>query len=73
MTEHICPDCDSKKVVTEQLDDTFQYGLDADHVMLTVNIPVERCEDCGAQFCGWKAEEIREAAVQEHLSKKKIN
>lgn len=60
-----CPECDAE-VMTVTKEETFQYGVASDCVMLSILIPVHSCPDCKFQFTDQVAEILRDRAVSEH-------
>ena len=54
---------------------TFQYGIDADHVMLNCKLPVYHCLDdkCKFAWYNYTGEEAIQAAIDKYLAKKNNN
>jgi putative zinc finger/helix-turn-helix YgiT family protein len=70
-----CPNCDSSKVKTELRINSFPYGVGDAAVELTAEVPVHICADCGQEFAGEIAAQLRHEAVCRHeklLSPKEI-
>lgn len=62
-----CPECGSKRIVTEAVDHRFPYGQEDPAVELSARIPVRRCEECGDEFLDDEAEDLIHEAVCRHL------
>lgn len=62
-----CPECGSKRIVTETVDHRFPYGQEDTAVELSARIPVRRCEECGDEFLDYEAEDLMHEAVCRHL------
>lgn len=62
-----CPNCDSTRVRTERVEQTFGYGAEEDLVELTAVVHAHTCSDCGLVFAGSDAEDARHEAVCRHL------
>lgn len=64
---YICSECDSKNIITNLEELKFPYGVGAESVQLSCEIPVHRCKDCGYGFIDKEAENLRHEAVCHHL------
>ena len=64
-----CPDCGSKVIETNVVDDPFQYGYGEKAVMLSAPVPFRRCITCGFEWTDSNAEDVRQAAINDHLRK----
>ncbi len=62
-----CPECGSKRIVTEAVDHRFPYGREDPPVELSACIPVRRCAECGDEFLDDEAEDLMHEAVCRHL------
>jgi len=62
-----CPNCDSDRVRTERVQQTFGYGAGEAAVELTAWVRAHTCSDCGLVFAGSDAEDARHEAVCRHL------
>lgn len=62
-----CPQCDSPRLVSKQVEDRFPYGSGANAVELSARIPVQQCQECGLEFSGEEAEAARHEAICRHL------
>ncbi len=62
-----CPECESKRITTENIKHRFPYGKDADAVELSACIPVRRCGECGDEFLDSEADDLMHEAVCHHL------
>lgn len=62
-----CPMCDCNSIVTSHEKESFEYGAGKESVKLHAYIPVSKCESCGYEFVGEKADEIRYDAICDHL------
>lgn len=60
-----CFECDGA-VRTEWHDHTFDYGVDEPAPRLSARIPVEVCNECGAESLGYRAERLIHEAVCAH-------
>ena len=73
MTEFLpntCPVCTSTKLYSKNEEVQFPYGPDgSNQVVLSAVVPVQYCQDCGFTSTGTEAEEIRNAAVSQHLTR----
>ncbi|MDN2699293.1 hypothetical protein O0882_23535 [Janthinobacterium sp. SUN073] len=62
-----CPMCEAHDVVTQRELEKFEYGRGKDLAVLNIYIPVSSCRNCGFEFVGEKADEIRYDAICNHL------
>lgn len=62
-----CPMCDGKNITTESVLEKFEYGAGEKVALLSVYIPVNECKNCGYEFAGEKADELRHDAICNHL------
>jgi putative zinc finger/helix-turn-helix YgiT family protein len=62
-----CPSCGSDHVITDYVDDSFEYGEGAKAVCLTARIPLRRCQACSFAFIDEAGEIARHEAVCRHL------
>jgi putative zinc finger/helix-turn-helix YgiT family protein len=62
-----CFNCGSLNVKKEWKNQRFQYGSGESAVELNAEMPVYCCEECGFEFAGAEAEDIRHEAVCRHL------
>jgi hypothetical protein len=65
-----CPNCESKLISTDIVDDEFAYGVAPHSVMLKAEVLVFKCGDCGESWTGEQAEVSRGEAVNAHLASK---
>jgi YgiT-type zinc finger domain-containing protein len=65
--EMICPSCGGNNITINIVSTAFQYG---DSDIVPVQLPVRTCNTCEFEFCGYEAEEARDAAVKTYLSNK---
>lgn len=63
----VCPDCDGKIAKTDYVKDRFDYGVGTSHVVLSVTVPVEVCQECGAHHNTDRGDQIRHDAICQHL------
>lgn len=63
-----CPMCEKERVITERELEKFEYGLGENATLLSVYIPVNKCQNCGYEFVGEKADELRHDAICHHLN-----
>jgi DNA-binding transcriptional regulator YiaG len=45
----------------------FEYGIGKQAVLLSAYIPIMKCQNCGYEFVGERADEIRHEKICEHL------
>ena len=64
----VCPDCGSQEVVRVIREQCWVYGVNAT-VECIADVPVWECGKCGAAYTDGKMELIRQAIVDEYLSK----
>lgn len=69
-SEPRCEQCGFGRLVEEMREQRFHYGQDSP-VELCVVVPVIRCIDCLDEWCDFRAEDIRQAAVDNFLAKSK--
>lgn len=62
-----CAFCGSTHTETRYIRESFPYGTGERSVMLSAEVPVTRCMDCGGEFSGPQAELARHEAVCRHL------
>lgn len=62
-----CPQCDSRRLVSREIEDRFPYGSGPKAIELFARIPVMQCQDCGLEFSGEEAERARHEAICKHL------
>jgi 5-methylcytosine-specific restriction endonuclease McrA len=62
-----CPQCGINNVATSDYKQEFYYGT-VKKVKLTAQVPLRSCISCGFQYFDDKAEQIREAVVNDFLS-----
>jgi|ERR1017187_2427129 putative zinc finger/helix-turn-helix YgiT family protein len=62
-----CPDCESSEFVVRERDQTLQYGRGDSTVNVPCLIPTYVCSECGCEWTGPEAEDIRHDAVCRHL------
>jgi len=62
-----CPSCGGTNVITTTQTQEFTYGVGADAVRLSAEIPVRRCGDCRFEFYDREGEEARHEAVCRYL------
>lgn len=62
-----CDDCDQTTVRKSFEQQEFQYGAGKDAVLLTVSLPVWRCQACDSAYVEEEGEIIQHEAVCRHL------
>lgn len=62
-----CFNCGSTSISKVWKNQRFQYGNGESAVELNADMPVHSCEECGSEFAGAEAEELRHEAVCRHL------
>ncbi len=62
-----CPQCGHDSVHAHPEKQKFEYGDEPHAVLLTADVLVSRCDECGFEFTDDSAEEARHDAVCEHL------
>ena len=62
-----CFNCGSSGIEKTWRRQSFQYGNGASAVELTAEMPVYSCAECGFEFVGAEAEDVRHEAVCRHL------
>lgn len=62
-----CAACGSKNLSRRTEIDEFEYGADEDTAVLSVDVVVFSCRDCGFEFTGPSAEAARHDAMCRHL------
>lgn len=62
-----CPSCDSYATYKQYETETFPYGSAETAVMLSADVPVHHCNECGFIFTDEAAEKLRHEAVCRHL------
>lgn len=62
-----CPSCGSNNVTSAPEIEHFQYGEEADSVMLSASIQVHHCASCGMSFTAEDASDSRHEAVCRYL------
>lgn len=70
-TGFACPDCEKTDALrVEMVTESFQYGADPNGVILSATVPRYTCDHCGFRFADSEAEDLRTAAVTDHLRRK---
>lgn len=64
-----CPDCDSDRFVREIREQRFAYGKGGAEAEINCRVPVYKCLDCGCEWTGSDAEEVRHEAICRHLKR----
>ena len=67
--KYICFDCDGTSITEYETLHTFPYG--GQGVELSVKVPVQKCEDCGAEFLDYVAIDLMDDAVKRHKQETK--
>lgn len=62
-----CAQCGAETVSTEWTTDAFVWGDGDSAVTLRVRVPFRSCSSCGSSYLDHEAEDIRHAAVCDHL------
>jgi putative zinc finger/helix-turn-helix YgiT family protein len=62
-----CPNCGKQSLSTVFETENIVYGSGKEATEIPVELPVRRCGECGFQYTDEEAEDIRHAAVCEHL------
>lgn len=62
-----CPACEAVAARPSLQVQQFEYGAAADRAILSAEVQVWTCDECGFEFTGGDAEELRHAAVCKHL------
>jgi putative zinc finger/helix-turn-helix YgiT family protein len=65
--EIVCPDCDSHDVPLSYEKQTFEYGVGAEAVLLSADVPMYRCGECGYAFVGPQGADIEHEIICRHL------
>lgn len=65
-----CPACHGGSFLSEVARQRFPYGAGVDSVVLTADVPVRVCCQCGYVLMGEDAEQARSAAVRRYLDRK---
>ncbi len=63
----VCGECGSERIRTNREIYKFPYGVGADTVELSCEVPVRNCADCGFSFIDGEAEDICHKEVCKHL------
>lgn len=67
-----CASCGVEGCITSRdIEDKFIYGGGDDAIELMVTVPLRTCKSCGFEFFDYIAEQIRDEAVRQHLSRDK--
>ena len=61
-----CHDCDCDQVREDEEFEPLVYGVGADAILIQCIVPVIRCQVCDFAWTDYRAEEIRDAAVQRY-------
>lgn len=64
----VCPSCNSKNLKEKWEKDEFEYATEG--VKLSANVPFCYCEDCNFIFTDFRAEKLRQNAVDNYLEKR---
>lgn len=64
-----CEMCESNAVTVRWHEERFVYGSGDDQMLLSANVPVYECGECGEMYTGHEAEELRHEAVCRHLGR----
>lgn len=62
-----CPMCEGSSVIANTELEKFEYGIGKNMATISVYIPVNRCQSCGYEFVGERADELRHDAICNHL------
>jgi putative zinc finger/helix-turn-helix YgiT family protein len=62
-----CPMCEAHNVVTQFEKENFEYGVGKEATILSIYIPVNKCQSCDYEFVSEKADEIRHDEICNHL------
>jgi hypothetical protein len=63
-----CPNCESRNITTDIIDDEFPYGIAPHSVMLKAEVVAFKCLDCTETWTGEQGEVARTEAVNAHLA-----
>ena len=63
----LCPICESKRIVTRELSESFPYGSGKEEVTLSAVVPVHSCQDCQFEFTDEFADQAKHNAICQHL------
>lgn len=63
----LCPVCESKRIVTRELSESFPYGSGKEEVTLSAIVPVHSCQDCQFEFTDELADQEKHNAICKHL------
>ena len=63
----LCPVCESKRIVTRKLSESFPYGSGKEEVTLSAIVPVHSCQDCQFEFTDELADQAKHNAICQHL------
>lgn len=63
----VCGECGSERIRTSREIYKFPYGVGADTVELSCEVPVRNCADCGFSFIDGETEDICHEEVCKHL------
>lgn len=69
-TDFKCPECNCPNVTTTWETQIFPYGDQGDEVSAVV--PVRHCKACSFEWLDYESEEIREQAVSEAMSRRRL-
>jgi putative zinc finger/helix-turn-helix YgiT family protein len=59
-----CPECEKGRLTPHLIDETFDFDLGEETIKVHArNVPVERCDNCGAELSGPAAAKVRHEAV----------
>lgn len=60
----MCPECLRGRLVHHMIDEAFEFDLGDDVIQVhAANVPVERCDQCGAELSGPAAAKVRHDAI----------
>ncbi|RKG48045.1 hypothetical protein D7X30_41150 [Corallococcus sp. AB011P] len=62
-----CAACGEPSLIQIQTKQQFPYGLEAEQVLLSAEVPAWHCSSCDFEFTDGDAEELRHEAVCRHL------
>jgi uncharacterized Zn finger protein len=73
--EKYCPNCESTEISSRIVTEEFIYGVKGatpPPVMLSAEVLMFECLDCGERWTGEQGEAARQAAVDAHLKRTRI-
>ena len=63
----LCPVCESKRILTRKVSESFLYGSGKEEVTLSAIVPLHSCQDCQFEFTDELADQEKHNAICKHL------